>query len=54
MDRDFTGLNKDQLIELLQQRDQDNSSLQKQVKTLSQNVQTLSDDVRILKRYLYG
>lgn len=54
MDRDFTGLNKDQLIELIQQRDQENSSLQNQVKTLSQNVQTLSDDVKILRRYLYG
>lgn len=51
MDRDFTGLNKDEIISLLLQ---ENSQLKNSVKSLSQNVKTLSDDVKILKRYLYG
>ncbi len=47
MNNDFTGLRRDELIELLLKSNQENSSLKNLVKTLT-------DDVRILKRYIFG
>jgi len=46
-DRDFSELTKEDLIKLLLEQD-------KKVFTLNNKVKTLSDDVRILKRYLFA
>lgn len=49
--RDFSGLSKDEVIELLLK---ENNQLNSQVKTLSTNVKTLSYDVKILRMYLFA
>jgi len=54
MNRDFTGLSKEDLIELLLKSNKENSSLKNKVTSLSNNVKTLTEDVRILKRYIFA
>lgn len=49
--RDFSGLNKDEIIALLLK---ENSQLSGKVKILSTNVKTLSEDVKILRMYLFA